>query len=94
MLAHRVGQYYGLQTSTVDYEESQGRVLGIRTAHCHVPKVSWMRAKASAPTWAARLMTMPPTNAKPSLLDLVTCSRGCAKWICEQRPWRSGTVRV
>eukprot|EP00198_Chlamydomonas_reinhardtii_P010869 XP_001700206.1 predicted protein [Chlamydomonas reinhardtii] len=38
MLAHRVGQYYGLQTSTVDYEESQGRVLGIRTAHCHVPK--------------------------------------------------------
>ncbi|KXZ55073.1 hypothetical protein GPECTOR_3g23 [Gonium pectorale] len=38
MLAHRVGQYYGLQTSTVDYEESQGRVLGIRTQFCEEPK--------------------------------------------------------
>ncbi|GIL80414.1 hypothetical protein Vretifemale_9624 [Volvox reticuliferus] len=38
MLAHRVGQYYGLQTSTVDYEESQGRVVAVRTMHCRAPK--------------------------------------------------------
>ncbi|GLC39600.1 hypothetical protein PLESTB_000808500 [Pleodorina starrii] len=38
MLAHRVGQYYGLQTSTVDYEESQGRVVAVRTMHCKAPK--------------------------------------------------------
>lgn len=39
MLAHRVGQHYGLQTSTVDYEECAGRVIGVRTQHAQAPKV-------------------------------------------------------
>ncbi len=45
MLAHRVGQYYGLQTSTVDYEENQGRVVAVRTESCANPKVrEWYSA--------------------------------------------------
>eukprot|EP00798_Chlamydomonas_sp_ICE-L_P024670 gene24670-10298_t len=42
MLAHRVGQHYGLQTSTVDYETALGRVVGSRTkwAGMKMPKLS------------------------------------------------------
>jgi hypothetical protein len=39
MLAHRVGQHYGLQTSTVDYEECNGRVIGVRTKYTQATKV-------------------------------------------------------
>lgn len=31
MLAHRIAQAYGLQTSTVDYEDGRARVIGTRT---------------------------------------------------------------
>lgn len=44
MLAHRVGQHYGLQTSTVDYEECNGRVIGVRTKYTMAPKVgNWRK---------------------------------------------------
>jgi U3 small nucleolar RNA-associated protein 19 len=39
MLAHRVGQYYGLATNTVDYEESTVRVVGVRTEFSKDPRV-------------------------------------------------------
>jgi hypothetical protein len=39
MLAHRVAQAYGLQTSTVDYEEGPGRVVGTRTQYTQLRKV-------------------------------------------------------
>lgn len=39
MLAHRVAQYYGLQTSTVDFEEATVRVVGVRTAYIDAPRV-------------------------------------------------------
>jgi len=39
MLAHRVAQYYGLQTSTVDYEEGPGRVIGTRTQYTQMKEV-------------------------------------------------------
>lgn len=39
MLAHRVSQAYGLQTSTVDYEEGPGRVIGTRTAFTRIRPV-------------------------------------------------------
>ena len=39
MLAHRVSQAYGLQTSTVDYEEGPGRVVGTRGAYTRLRQV-------------------------------------------------------
>ena len=39
MLAHRVAQAYGLQTSTVDYEDGFGRVIGSRTKDTRLRKV-------------------------------------------------------
>ena len=36
MVAHRVAQAYGLMTSTVDYEDGPGRVVGTRTQHTFV----------------------------------------------------------
>ncbi|GFR48111.1 hypothetical protein Agub_g9936 [Astrephomene gubernaculifera] len=72
MLAHRVGQYYGLQTSTVDYEESQGRVLAIRTMHCTVPKPRLRNLDVRSDPIAQRTSSVNgaggPVSDKPRLL--------------------------
>ncbi|GAX78683.1 hypothetical protein CEUSTIGMA_g6121.t1 [Chlamydomonas eustigma] len=48
MLAHRVAQAYGLQTSTVDYEEGPGRVVGTRTQYTRLRKVKLSKLDANA----------------------------------------------
>ena len=40
LLCHRVAQYYGLDTSTVDEGEDQGKILAQRTHITGMPLVS------------------------------------------------------
>ena len=39
LLAHRVSQFYGLETSTVEEGEKQGRILAKRTPKTKLPLV-------------------------------------------------------
>lgn len=41
LLCHRVAQYYGLDTSTIDEGEDQGKILARRTAVTAIPGVGW-----------------------------------------------------
>ncbi|KAL3143822.1 hypothetical protein ABBQ32_003649 [Trebouxia sp. C0010 RCD-2024] len=60
LLCHRVAQYYGLDTSTIDEGEDQGKILARRTAVTAIPGVQLADVKLAADSRDQRRVETPP----------------------------------
>lgn len=68
MLAHRVAQAYGLQTSTVDYEDGHGHVVGSRTKDTRLRKVKLIKMDLSSPEFQQRETVGGDRSGAPKIL--------------------------